>query len=216
MALPLSAESKASLERPCSARDLSSLRIKSGAPVGLNVPQCADIWKTLSRSASWSSPGVQLLGITCAIWPSRFPAVQVPAARLPSNRPMNHRAGCTQARAREPTTNEAPNIPSWPGNRARDPTPWQVGRQTLDGRRRSSEQQILVHRRPKGSGGTVKLRRSSQNTGARRLSSCGVGRAAPLRGCFGSENPKRRPGDEMALEVEGIVDGAQKALRRCR
>ena len=70
MALPLSAESKASLERPCSARDLSSLRIKSGAPVGLNVPQCADIWKTLSRSASWSSPGVQLLGITCAIWPS--------------------------------------------------------------------------------------------------------------------------------------------------
>jgi hypothetical protein len=32
-------------------------------------------------------------------------------------------------------------------------------------------------------------------------------------------NAQRRPGDEMALEVEGIVDGgmhAQKALRRCR
>ena len=32
-------------------------------------------------------------------------------------------------------------------------------------------------------------------------------------------DPKRRPGDEMALEVEGIVDGsmnAQKALRRRR
>jgi hypothetical protein len=30
------------------------------------------------------------------------------------------------------------------------------------------------------------------------------------------EDPKRRPGDKMALEVEGIVDGgmnAQKALR---
>jgi alkanesulfonate monooxygenase SsuD/methylene tetrahydromethanopterin reductase-like flavin-dependent oxidoreductase (luciferase family) len=32
--------------------------------------------------------------------------------------------------------------------------------------------------------GTVKLRRSSQNTGARGLSSCRVGRAAPLRRRF--------------------------------
>jgi hypothetical protein len=36
----------------------------------------------------------------------------------------------------------------------------------------------------KGCFGTVKLRRFGQNTGARRLSSCRVGRAAPLRRRF--------------------------------
>jgi hypothetical protein len=37
----------------------------------------------------------------------------------------------------------------------------------------------------------------------------------PLRCCLGSEDPQRRSRDEMALEVEGIVDSsvhAQKAL----
>ena len=63
------------------------------------------------------------------------------------------------------------------------------------------------------------VERFSQNTRVRGLSSCRVGRAAPLRRRLGSEDPKRRPGDEMALEVEGIVDGgmnAQKTLCRCR
>ena len=62
--------------------------------------------------------------------------------------------------------------------------------------------------------GTVKLRRFGQNTGARGLSSCRVGRAAPLRRRFWPEDPKRRPGDEMALEVEGIVDGSMNAQNR--
>jgi hypothetical protein len=39
----------------------------------------------------------------------------------------------------------------------------------------------------------------------------------PPGGCFGSENPKRRPRDEMALMVEGVVDGGmdvEKTLAR--
>jgi hypothetical protein len=40
--------------------------------------------------------------------------------------------------------------------------------------------------------GTVKLRRSRQNTGAGGLLSCRGGRAAPLRRRLRSEDPKRR------------------------
>jgi len=38
----------------------------------------------------------------------------------------------------------------------------------------------------------------------------------PLRHCFGSEGPQGRSGNEMALQVEGVVDGgvqAEKSLR---
>jgi hypothetical protein len=38
----------------------------------------------------------------------------------------------------------------------------------------------------------------------------------PACGSFGSEDPKRRPRDEMSLMVEGVVDGGmdiEKTLR---
>jgi hypothetical protein len=63
---------------------------------------------------------------------------------------------------------------------------------------------------------TVKLRRYS---GDWVLASCRGGRGAPLRCRFCSEHAKRRPREEMALEVEGIVDGsvhAEERLCRCR
>jgi hypothetical protein len=49
--------------------------------------------------------------------------------------------------------------------------------------------------------------------------SCNGNRILPPGGCFGSEDPKRRPRDEMSLMVEGIVDGGmdvEKPLRRSR
>jgi len=33
------------------------------------------------------------------------------------------------------------------------------------------------------------------------------GRCPPMRHRFGSEGPQGRSGDEMALQVEGVVDG---------
>jgi hypothetical protein len=41
----------------------------------------------------------------------------------------------------------------------------------------------------------------------------------PLRRRFGSEDPQRGPGDEVALKIEGVVDGgmdAEEVLRRSR
>ena len=49
--------------------------------------------------------------------------------------------------------------------------------------------------------------------------SCGCDSAFPLRGSIGSEFSQRGSGDEMALKIEGIVDGGmhtQEALRRAR
>jgi hypothetical protein len=49
--------------------------------------------------------------------------------------------------------------------------------------------------------------------------SCDGNRILPLGGCFGSEDPKRRPRDEMSLMVEGVVDGGmdvEKTLRGSR
>jgi hypothetical protein len=66
---------------------------------------------------------------------------------------------------------------------------------------------------------TVKLKRYSGDWVQWSSASCRDGRRAPLRCRFQSEDAKRRPGEEMALEVEGIVDGgvhAQEPLRRCR
>jgi hypothetical protein len=48
------------------------------------------------------------------------------------------------------------------------------------------------------------------------LVSCDGNRILPLGGCFGSEDPKCGPRDEMSLMVEGVVDGgmdAEKSLR---
>ena len=41
--------------------------------------------------------------------------------------------------------------------------------------------------------------------------SCRGGRAAPLRCRLGSEDPEGRPRDEVALKVEGVVDGSMHA-----
>jgi hypothetical protein len=44
-------------------------------------------------------------------------------------------------------------------------------------------------------------------------------RILPPGGSFGSEDPKRRPRDEMSLMVEGVVDGGmdvEKTLRGSR
>jgi hypothetical protein len=49
--------------------------------------------------------------------------------------------------------------------------------------------------------------------------SCDGNRSLPSGGCFGSEDPKRRPRDEMSLMVESIVDGGmevEKTLRGSR
>ena len=49
--------------------------------------------------------------------------------------------------------------------------------------------------------------------------SCGCDSAFPLRGSIGSEFSQRGSGDEMALKIEGIVDGGmhtQEALRGAR
>ena len=49
--------------------------------------------------------------------------------------------------------------------------------------------------------------------------SCGCDSALPLRGSIGSEFSQRGSGDEMALKIEGIVDGGmhtQEALRGAR
>jgi hypothetical protein len=37
--------------------------------------------------------------------------------------------------------------------------------------------------------------------------SCDGNRILPSGGCFGSEDPNRRPRDEMSLVVESIMDG---------
>ena len=49
--------------------------------------------------------------------------------------------------------------------------------------------------------------------------SCDGNRILPPGGCFGSEDLKRRPRDEMSLMVEGIVDSGmdvEKPLRGLR
>src|SRR5207248_9578910 len=49
--------------------------------------------------------------------------------------------------------------------------------------------------------------------------SCDGNRVLPLGGCFGSEDPKCGPRDEMSLMVEGVVDGGmdvEKTLRGSR
>ena len=51
------------------------------------------------------------------------------------------------------------------------------------------------------------------------LVSCDGNRVLPLGGCFGSEDPKCGPRDEMSLMVEGVVDGGmdiEKTLRGSR
>ena len=48
------------------------------------------------------------------------------------------------------------------------------------------------------------------------LALCDGNRVLPLGGCFGSEDPKCGPRDEMSLMVEGVVDGGmdvEKTLR---
>jgi hypothetical protein len=55
--------------------------------------------------------------------------------------------------------------------------------------------------------GSVKLRRYSGDRVQRGSASCRDGRGTPLRCRFRSEDAKRRPGDEMALEVEGVMHG---------
>src|SRR4029077_18078409 len=50
-----------------------------------------------------------------------------------------------------------------------------------------------------------------------RQASCRCNSTLPLCGSFGSEDPQRRSRNEMALKVEGVVDGgmhAEKALGR--
>jgi hypothetical protein len=49
--------------------------------------------------------------------------------------------------------------------------------------------------------------------------SCDSNHILPPGGCFGSEDPKCGPRDEMSLMVEGVVDGGmdiEKALRGSR
>ena len=49
--------------------------------------------------------------------------------------------------------------------------------------------------------------------------SCDGNRILPPGGCFGSEDPKGRPRDEMSLMVEGVVNGGmdiEKTLRGSR
>jgi hypothetical protein len=41
--------------------------------------------------------------------------------------------------------------------------------------------------------------------------SCDRNRILPPGGCFGPEDPKRRPRDEMSLMVEGVVNGGMQA-----
>src|ERR1700730_1355484 len=134
MAFPVSAENKATLERPRSAPDPCSFRIKSRAPVELYLSAVrADIRKTLSSSASF-------LGQTSCPYPvcsclqsrarSRRACSPPPRFLLVGTfaTAVNDRAGMHGgARAREPITNEAPNIPSRAGNLARDPTPLAAG-----------------------------------------------------------------------------------------
>ena len=55
-----------------------------------------------------------------------------------------------------------------------------------------------------------------EGSGLSQASRCCNG-ALPLRRRFGSKNPQGRSGDEMALKVEGVVDGgmhSEKALGR--
>src|SRR6266481_5333048 len=117
MAFPVSAENKATLERP--APDPCSFRIKSRSPVELHLSAVqADIRKTLSSSASF-------LGQTSCPYPVRSSLQSRARSRRACSPPprflpvgtfataVNDRAGMHGgARAREPTTNEAPNIPS--------------------------------------------------------------------------------------------------------
>jgi hypothetical protein len=112
MAFPVSAENKATLERPCSAPDPCSFRIKSRAPVELHLSTVwADIRKTLSSSASF-------LGQTscpypvCSCLQSRARsrrACSPPPRFLPVGTfatAVNDRAGCTveHERANRPQT----------------------------------------------------------------------------------------------------------------
>ena len=63
--------------------------------------------------------------------------------------------------------------------------------------------------------GIVKLTTTSVKGMKRSNRSHCLDRVAPLVGCLGSEDPERGARDEMALEVEGVVDSgvhAEKAL----
>jgi hypothetical protein len=65
--------------------------------------------------------------------------------------------------------------------------------------------------------GVVTVTGEVQSVGEVEPCSCDRNRILPLGGCFGAEDPKRRPRDEMSLMIEGVVDGGmdvEKTLRR--
>ena len=67
--------------------------------------------------------------------------------------------------------------------------------------------------------GVVTVTGEVQSVGEVEPCSCDRNRIWPLGGCFGPEDPKRRPRDEMSLMVEGVVDdgmGVEKTLRGSR
>ena len=165
MAFPVSAENKATLERPYSAPDPCSFRIKSRAPVELHLSAVrADIRKTLSSSASFLRQTSCSYPV-CSCLQSRARsrrACSPPPRFLPVGTfatAVNDRAGCTveHERANRPKTRLRIYYRE-PGIGLEIPRHWQLGRQALDGRWRSSEQQALVHLPPIGLANSVNLR----------------------------------------------------------
>jgi hypothetical protein len=76
-----------------------------------------------------------------------------------------------------------------------------------------------VNRCRHGATGIVTVTGGIQRVGEVELVSCDGNRILPPGGCFGSEDPKRRPRDEMSLMVERVVDGGmdiKKTLRGSR
>jgi hypothetical protein len=64
----------------------------------------------------------------------------------------------------------------------------------------------------KSPGGTVSLTCFEQKRARRRIApSLGLHRIPPLLGRLGAEDPQRRARDEMALKVEGVVNGGVHA-----
>ena len=109
-----------------------------------------------------------------------------------------------------------------PGISAAHPAPGQRGAEPAGGYPHLTAEhlgQMALVGKPGLLGALSRQRRRYASRAKTGQASCGCDSAFPLRGSIGSEFSQRGSGDEMALKIEGTVDGGmhtQEALRGAR